>query len=164
MPTSITKSKNIWTTLISILTTAKALTDTAPLSLGYVKQIQEGQKTPGNIPELPAIVATPISEREEAWSIPQYKKIIKQISLQCWLKALEKSTQISGEIELSDGSKKGIDDFVADVKNVINNHPDLDGNAMTLRFPTANNLFEVWPNQVNEIILEVDYLTLYNDR
>lgn len=163
----ISTYKQVWNALITILNTAQALPDTGPLSIGYVKDIRYGAKNISDIPELPAIIVTPVSDKEEQHNIAQYnyKRVFWTISLQCWLKAIEKDTQVTGEITLSDGvTLKGISDFEADVKNVINNHPDLDGVAMTLKFPNTSTLFEVWPNQVCDIEMVVEFITPYNGR
>lgn len=162
---TISKYKTIWNQIINILTTAQALPDTAPFSLGYVKDIRYGSKKISDIPELPAIIITPAVDREDEWTIPQNKKITWTISIQCWLKVIEKDNTVTGEILLSDGvTTKGITDFEADVKNILNNYPDLNGNAMKIKFPSSSQVFEVWPNQVVDIELEVNFLTLYNAR
>ena len=161
------KYKEIWNKIITILTTAQGLPDTQAFSLGYVKEIRAGGKGKvADIPELPAIIVSPAGDREEQYNVAanNFKKVFWKLSIQCWLKAIERDTQITGEIELSDGSLKGITDFIADVKNIINNYPDLDGKATNITFPNTDTVFEVWPNQVADITLQIEFIVKYNAR
>ena len=153
-------AKNIFNAIVDLLTKAQESG-----SLKYVGEIFQGVRQRTDIADsaTPAIILEPLSEREENHSTPYYKRVFLTISITCWMKVLGVNTQIVGETKAG-ADTKGIMDFVADVKNVINSSNNLEGTAIMLKFPTTSYFFEAYPYRSAEIQIEVEFICQYNAR
>jgi len=141
-------SENIWNNVIMILNNAKQ----SGQPLEYVKNIYQGLKD--DLPPVftPAIIVEPIREIEENATVPNFKKIIFEILIECILEVINKDDQITGNIQ----GEKGIMDMVADVKNVLNANRNLNGTCLKFTFPETNYIFEIYPYRLADITMRIE--------
>ena len=165
--TSPSTVKNIWNVLVATLTAATA--DGQPLD--YIKAVYQGVKSREDIPQLPAIVLYPITERESQYNVAQnnFKRILYSIGVTVCIQTIGGDVQVTGDTVTPEGMTKGIGDMVSDVKNVINSNVQLTdstgvNNIINQTFPDTQYVYDDYPNQYAEINLTVEFIVQYNQR
>lgn len=149
----MSKTEDIWLEVLNILTQAQSST------LSYVKEICSGVSE--SLPIFPSIVLEPLNEREENYSVPQYKRIFFQISIIAWMEVIKKEAQIIGSAQ---DNNKGILDIARDIRNVLSEYPDLNKKCQKISFPSTTFSFENYPYRSVEIVLEAEYLASSTNR
>jgi len=139
------KTEDIWKEVVKILKNSTVLSK-------YIKEILEGTRE--DIPQFPCLILEPIREDETQHTSPQFKRIILQIAITCWVEVYQKDRQIIG-----DEGSVGIFDITRDVKNELSLYPDLNSKCIKTEFPTTVYTFEMYPYRSAEITMVIEFIT-----
>ena len=151
-----TKTETVWNNIIDILNTAKTKISG---SLTYVKYISQGIRD--DLESYPLIVVEPNREDETQITVPHNKRIVFSVLIRCVMMVNNRTNQIVGS---NPDNSKGILDFVADVKNVLNANRTLNGNALKMEFPTTLYIFETYPYRIADITMNIEIISQDNNR
>jgi len=121
--------ETIWTSIKTILTNDETLSS-------YVNKIYEGFREDVPYNKQYIIILDPVSETEEISQVPYQPKLTVTIYIYCVIIVEDVDKQILGS-----GTKKGIFEFVADVKNALAGNTDLLNSCNKFTMPSVNYLF-----------------------
>lgn len=133
--------------------------------MNYVKEVLQGTRE--DMPLFPCILMEPKNDTEVQHTIPEFIRILFNLTLTGWVQVYDKDLQIIGEyVDGGAITNVGILDIERDIKNELDKYPSLNGKAIRVGFPTTHYLwtYDQFPFRAVEIEMVVEYITQQGHR